>query len=97
MRKSLGQEVSVVFYYDARSKLAKPHSITWNNQDYMLGPVDFHHKTTDGDIILHHFSICDREEQTYFKLLFNSNNLHWELEEVMTADDRELLYGGQGY
>ncbi|MEM6997971.1 MAG: hypothetical protein AAF413_03625 [Patescibacteria group bacterium] len=97
MRKSLGEKISVISYFDAKTKTARPHQLVWQYKNYQLGPVDFHHKTRDGDTMLHHFSVCDRDEKIYFKLLFNSNNLHWELEEVMTAEDRSLLYGGQGY
>ncbi len=96
MRKSLGQEVSVVYYFDAKTKIIKPFQITWNNQDYRLGPVDFHHKTRIGGTLIHHFSMCDVAETVYFKLGLNTENLHWELEEVMMASDLELQYGGQG-
>ncbi len=97
MRRSLGEPISVVYYFDARTKTIKPYQLTWNNQDYRLGAIDFHHKTNVGGTLLHHFSLCDEDESVYFKLQLNTDNLHWELEEVMSASERSLLYGGQGY
>lgn len=96
MRKSLGEPISVVYYFDARNKKVKPFQLTWNNQDYLLGSVDYHHKTRDGTTLIHHFTLCDKARQMYFKIALNTNNLHWELEENMSLSDMNLNYGGQG-
>ena len=96
MRKSLGEEISVVYFFDSKNNRVVPYQLTWNNQDYRLGPVDFHHKTRVGGTLIHHFSLCDKNETIYFKLALNTDNLHWELEELMMASDMQLQYGGQG-
>ena len=96
MRKSLGEPISVVYFFDAKHKRVKPYQLTWNNTDYRLGPVDFWHKTHVGGVLIHHFSLCDISETIYFKLALNTSNLHWELEELMMASDMNLEYGGQG-
>jgi len=97
MRKSLAEPISVIYYFDAKNKHIQPYQLTWNNQDYRLGPIDFHHKTRDGGKLIHHFSLCDVDETIYFKLALDTDNLHWELEELMMASERSLEYGGQGY
>ena len=62
--------------------------LTWDGIDYPLGKVDFYHKTKEGITTLHHFSLASKDEAVYFKLKFNSSNLHWTLEEYMSAGDK---------
>ena len=57
MRESLDEPVSVVWYYSAKTRSLKPHIMSWNNQDYKLGPIDFWHKTKSGNTLIHHFSL----------------------------------------
>ena len=92
MRPSLNEPVSVVWYYNAKLKHMQPYMLTWNNQDYHLGKIDFWHKTWEGKYQVHHFSIADKAGQVYFKLALNTNTLNWTLEEYMTAENMELHY-----
>ncbi len=93
MRESLNEPVSVVMYYDAAHSRVKPYKINWNGREYLLGPVDFHHKTRDGRVVIHHFSLADIDQTTYFKLALNTEDLHWTLEEYMSGDQMEVHYG----
>lgn len=92
MRDSLNESVSVVMYYSASSKHVQPYQLHWQGQDYKLGKVDFWHKTRQGDVLLHHFSLSDVGGTAYFKLALDTSNLHWTLEEYMTADQLEVTY-----
>ena len=92
MRESLDEPVSVVWYYSAKTRSLRPHVLSWNNQDYKLGPVDFWHKTKQGNTLIHHFSIADVKGQVYFKLALNTDTLHWTIEEYMTAQDMIITY-----
>ena len=92
MRESLDEPVSVVFYYDASRRHLQPYRLHWQGQDYTLGKIDFWHKTFKGTALLHHFSIGDNEGRAYFKLCFDSTNLHWTIEEYMTADQLHVEY-----
>jgi hypothetical protein len=92
MRESLDEPVSVVWYYNAKLRHLQPHMMSWNSQDYLLGKVDFWHKTKKGDTVFHHFSIADKAGQAYFKLAFNTDNLQWTLEEYMTAGEMIVEY-----
>ena len=83
MRESLDEPVSVVFYFDAATRHIQPYRLTWNNRDYLLGKVDFHHKTRDGKNLIHHFSLADADGTVYFKIALDTSNLHWKLEEYM--------------
>lgn len=57
MRESLDEPISVIWYYNAKSRHLQPHRLNWNGQEYALGKVDFWHKTRQGDLLIHHFSI----------------------------------------
>lgn len=93
MRESLDEPVSVVMYYNASQRHVQPYRLSWQGQDYMLGKVDFWHKTKHGDTLIHHFSIGDQAGAAYFKLALDSTTLHWTLEEYMTADQQAVNYG----
>lgn len=93
MRESLDEAVSVVSFYDAKTNHVQPYRLTWQNKDYTLGKIDFWHKTKAGDKLIHHFSISDSEGSIYFKLALDTSNLHWTLEEFMTAEDAAPHYG----
>lgn len=86
------EPVSVVWYYNARKRSHQPHVLTWENQDYYLGKIDFWHKTWDGKHQIHNFSIADREGGAYFKLSFHTDSLQWHLEEYMSSHDAHVKY-----
>lgn len=92
MREGLHEPVSVLSIYSKEHHIFKPAILTWNSVDYRLGNVDFYHKTKSGAVTLHHFSLTDKEETTYFKLVFNANNLNWTLEEYMSAGENQAHY-----
>lgn len=92
MRESLDEPVSVIWVYNAKSRNLQLHRMSWNGQDYLLGKIDFWHKTKRGDTLIHHFSIADSLGQAYFKLALNTDTLQWVLEEYMTASDMALEY-----
>lgn len=96
MRKSLNEPISVVYYYDHRHQRVRPYLMNWQNQEWRLGPIDFHHKTRDGGALVHHFSLCDQDKNAYFKIALDTESLHWELEEFMLGTDMEVHYDGQG-
>lgn len=93
MRESLDEDISVVFYYDAEKRHIQPYQITWHGRDYRLGKVDFHHRTKQGTTLVHHFSMADINNTTYFKIALDTSSLHWALEEYMDAGDMAVHYG----
>ena len=93
MREGLNEPVSVIFYYDAVKRHVQPYRLNWQGSEYLLGKVDFWHKTRRGDTLVHHFSIGDLAKTAYFKLALDANTLHWTIEEYMTADQMEVTYG----
>jgi hypothetical protein len=92
MRESLDEPVSVVWYYDHRAQRVKPHRLTWQNSDYLLGAIDFWHKTKTGNTLVHHFSVSDVDQKMYFKLALDTDTLHWTIEEFMAASEAAVHY-----
>ncbi len=75
----------MVWWSDAKKQKTVLYKLSWQNRDYLLGPVDFHHTSWAGRTRLHYFSLCDQELTICFKLLFDTETLQWTLEEVADA------------
>lgn len=82
MREKINEEVSVVMYYSARHRSAKPHLLNWQNKDYSIGEIDYYHTVKDGSALYHIYEFVNAEETLWFRLKLNSSNLHWTLEAV---------------
>ena len=82
MREKINQEVSVVMYYSAGRKQVIPHMLSWQNKQYLLNKVDYHHTVKDGQVLHHIFELTDKDESIHFRLNFDTSNLHWKLEAV---------------
>ncbi len=92
MRNSLDESVSVLAGYSDKNNMFRPLIVTWRGIDYRLGTVDFYHTTKRGATTLHHFSLADKAEQIYFKLLLDGSTLRWTLQEHMSHDERQAHY-----
>lgn len=93
MREGLHEPVTVLSLYSHKGHVFRPMIMTWHGIDYRLGPVDFHHATKQGTTTLHHFSLADKDQSIYVKLLFNARTLIWTLEEYMMAGESSVAYG----
>lgn len=82
MREKIDQEVSVVMYYSAKQHLFAPHLISWQNKDYHVGKIGYHHTIWEGRTLHHIFELVDKEQTLWFRLNFDTANLHWVLEAV---------------
>lgn len=82
MREKINEEVSVVMYYSAQKRIALPHLISWQHRDYSVGRIGYHHTVKDGATLHHIFELVDKENTLWFRLNFDTSNLHWKLEAV---------------
>jgi hypothetical protein len=69
-------EVIVVF----KKNKAVPAVLRWGNKDYKIEKVNMVHQIWEGETLLHSFAVSDGSN--FFKLLFNTKNLQWKLEQV---------------
>ncbi len=82
MKEKINEEVSVVMYYSAKRRCAQPHIISWRNQEYRVGTIGYHHTVRDGQTLHHIFELVDTHQTLWFRLNFDTSNLHWKLEAV---------------
>lgn len=82
MREKINEEVSVVMYYSARQRLALPHLIDWQNKQYSVGKIGYHHTVWEGKTLHHIYELVDKEQTLWFRLDFDTSNLHWKLEAI---------------
>lgn len=82
MREKINEEVSVVMYYSAKRRVALPHLISWQNKDYIVGKIGYHHTVKDGQTLHHIYELTDNQATLWFRLNFNTANLHWQLEQI---------------
>lgn len=82
MREKINEEVSVVMYYSAKQRQAAPRVIRWQNSDYSVGKIGYHHTVKDGRTMHHIFELVDKDNQLWFRLNLDTSNLHWQLEAI---------------
>lgn len=80
MKEKLNQEVSVIMYYSTKNQKTIPYLLSWQNKDYLLGKVDYYYNYMEGRDRQHIFELVDKDSSLWFRLRFNSANLHWILE-----------------
>jgi hypothetical protein len=82
MREKINDEVSVIMSYSAQRKQALPYLISWQNKEYYVGKIGYHHTVREGQTLHHIFELVDKEQTLWFRLNLDTNNLHWILEAV---------------
>ena len=82
MREKVNDAVSVVMYYSAKQRHFRPHMIHWQNRDYMIGEIGFHHQVREGRVLHHIFECADDRKSIAFRLNFDTATLGWTLETV---------------
>ena len=58
-----------------------PYKMQWQGRDYIMTKLAYHHKARTGRTIMHVFHVSDGKND--YRLLFDSDNLSWTLEEVV--------------
>lgn len=86
MREKINDEVSVVMSYSAPRKQALPYLISWQNKEYYVGKIGYHHTVKEGQTLHHIFELVDKEQTLWFRLNLDTSNLHWTLEAVSDGE-----------
>ena len=82
MREKINEEVSVISVYSARRRVAFPHLVTWQNNDYKVAKIGYHHTVREGQTLHHIFELTVKETNLWMRLNLDTSNLHWKLEVV---------------
>jgi hypothetical protein len=80
MQEIINEKVSVITVYDRNRGLVFPQKIKWQGRIYKPEKLGYYYKFREGRKLIHIFSVCNNS--MHFKLRFDSENLHWTLEEV---------------
>jgi hypothetical protein len=87
MRNSFSLEsnknvIDVLFSYNGRDEYARPVRLTWQDEDYNLGGVQFWYAEHRKDGLVHHYKVGDQSGDFTFELSLETENLTWNLDKV---------------
>jgi len=82
MREKINQEVSVITVFSAKQRTAAPYLLSWQNTDYQVGKIGYHHTVNEGKTLHHIYEVVDKDSRLHFRLNFDTSNLHWKLEAI---------------
>lgn len=82
MREKINEKISVVTIFSAAKRTAAPYIISWQNREYKVGEIGYHHTINEGVTLHHIYEVVDTEKTLAFRLNFDTSNLHWTLETV---------------
>lgn len=83
MLTKIQEPISVELVFNSQTKKVYPYRLRWRSKVYTIKKIGLHHFVRIGRTLFHIFSVTDG--QLFFRLCLNTDNLHWNLEEV--ADD----------
>jgi len=80
MIQQVRMPVSVNLIYNHKKNRVLPFALAWDGEVRKIKTVDLHHTYKVGRTLYHVFSVST--EGAFFKLVLNTDNLFWEVEEV---------------
>jgi hypothetical protein len=83
MIQKIQAPISVHLFFDHRRRQVKPVKVMWDGRTYPITKIGLHHTYRQGRTLHHVFSA--ESPSLFFKLVLNTDTLHWTLEEI--ADD----------
>lgn len=79
MYEQIKEPVSVVLTFNHETRSISPRKLQWHGREYPITKIGYHYKVKDGNTLYHFFTVCSHH--LFFKLRFNTDNLHWQLDE----------------
>ncbi len=75
----------VLFSFNGREQYAQPVRLTWQNEVYWLGGVQFWYAEHKAGVLVHHYRVGDENGEYTFDLSLETENLTWSLDQVVKA------------
>lgn len=72
--------LSVICLYDHKKRHFRPSTVVWEGRVHKIVKLGYHHAFRAGKTLLHVFSAAS--PTVFFKLVFNTDSLSWEVEEI---------------
>lgn len=85
--------VDVLFSFNGREQYARPIRLTWNDEDYRLGGVQFWYAEDRGAVRVHHYRVSDEHGKYTFELSLETENLTWNLDRATKTASTALSLG----
>ncbi|HNQ31272.1 MAG TPA: hypothetical protein PKG71_03670 [Candidatus Woesebacteria bacterium] len=80
MREMVHERVSVISVFSREKGTVMPVKLRWQAKEYRMIKLGYYHRVPNGRFVNHIFHVTDGT--TDFRLRFESETLHWILEEV---------------
>jgi hypothetical protein len=84
MIERISSPVSVTLIYNHKQRKVAPKWVIWEGKQYLVIRIGLHHTYKAGTILFHVFSV--ESESLFFRLVLNTTNLHWTLEEISDGE-----------
>ena len=91
MWENTTNSVDVLFSYNGKDQYARPVRLTWNDEDYTLGGVQFWYAEHRGNALVHHYTVGDESGDYTFELSLETENLTWKLNKVTQPNGASLV------
>lgn len=85
--------VDVLFSFNGRDQYARPVSLTWKDEEYRLGGVQFWYAEDRGPVRVHHYRVGDIDGSYTFELALETENLTWQLKKAVRTNSTRLGTG----
>lgn len=82
MPDTIHEPISVITVFNHEKRTVMPKKLFWKQREYIITKIGYHHQVREGRTLFHIFHVTDGN--TDFRLLFNTESLHWTLEEVIS-------------
>lgn len=84
MIQRINAPISVNLVFDHKRRLTYPKHILWEGKIYLVTKIGLHHTYRLGRTLFHVFSV--ETPALFFKLVFNTDTLHWSVEEIADGE-----------
>lgn len=74
--------VDVLFSFSGKDQYARPVRLTWHDEAYLLGGVQFWYAEHRGSVLVHHYRVSDEHGDYTFELSLETENLTWRLDKA---------------
>ncbi len=91
MTQRISEAVSVSLAFDHTRGYVSPKWVSWRGRLYPVTKIGLHHTFRRGETLFHVFSVVART--LFLRLVLNTDNLHWNLEEVSDDEAASSAYG----
>lgn len=82
MSEIINEKVSVLVYYDRDKVTVMPLKVKWQGRVYRIDKIGMQYPVRQGRKLLHYFAVITTDK-TSFKLKYDTETMHWILEEVI--------------